>query len=528
MTSFRDIIQSCKYDDNNQVKFSHQRNHRNEMKSALEHICRLGWRQFVSWRHLVILVTSWRHVMTWRHHASIYTIFVWNPAIEIITEIHVHHHFRTSTSWYRRSEFCDIMTSRHDVMTSWKHRNDNILELVKPENYRNEKKNHLFSTSTSWDRVPPVFDVMTWRHDVTSSCNYETSNIFELSNPKFHRNKKRIIFLAHLQAEIWKISLDASCCDVMMSQCHAVGLNQNLSTLYLVNGTWSYEKMVLSVEAKLFSYKIIVILCQSVFRASWSNHVSVLFQKASENFSVSNSMSYHAVYVVSFIIYLILTVNCRTVSKSVHCPFVMACQLANLKLNRSKTKEIVVHRPRAKNLLFPPAVDGVERLDVINVLGVLVDSTLSFRAQVDRLVGQSAQTLYALRILKHHGLCGPPLWNVATATLLSRLLYASPVWWGMVDAGGRHRLQSVLNRAVKQGFLPKDQASLELLCDSADMKLFASILRNPQHVLHQFLPPVKHTTHNLRSRAHNRVLPNVKDSLFRKTFINRMIFHDCY
>ena len=65
----------------------------------------------------------------------------------------------------------------------------------------------------------------------------------------------------------------------------------------------------------------------------------------------------------------------------------------NLKLNRSKTKEIVVHRPRAKNLLFPPAIDGIERFDVINVLGLLVDSTLSFGSQVDRLVGQSAQTL---------------------------------------------------------------------------------------------------------------------------------------
>ena len=108
-----------------------------------------------------------------------------------------------------------------------------------------------------------------------------------------------------------------------------------------------------------------------------------------------------------------------------------------MKLNRSKTKEIVVHRPRAKNLLVPPAVDRVERLDVINILGVLIDSTLSFRAQVDQLVGQSAQTLYTLRILKHHGLSGPPLWNVATATLLSRLLYASPVWRGMVDAGGK-------------------------------------------------------------------------------------------
>ena len=58
----------------------------------------------------------------------------------------------------------------------------------------------------------------------------------------------------------------------------------------------------------------------------------------------------------------------------------------NLKLNRSKAKEIVVHRPRAKNLLFPPAVDGVERLDVINVLGVLVDSTLSsMRRLIDSL-----------------------------------------------------------------------------------------------------------------------------------------------
>ena len=101
---------------------------------------------------------------------------------------------------------------------------------------------------------------------MTSSCKYKTDNIFELSNPKFHRNKKRIIFLAHLQAEIEKISLGASCCDVMTSQCHAVELNQNLST---VSCEWDMElwKMALLVEAKKaknFSYKIIVILCHSV------------------------------------------------------------------------------------------------------------------------------------------------------------------------------------------------------------------------------------------------------------------------
>ena len=202
------------------------------MESALEHIRRLRCRQIVSWRHIVILVTSWRHVMTWRHHASTYTIIARYPAIEISTNMNVYHHFRTSTSWYRRSKFCDVMTSRHDVMTSCKHRSDNIFELSKPENYRNQKKNHLSITSTSWDRVQPVFDVMTWRHDVTSLCKYKTDNIFELSNPKFHRNKKRIIFLSHLRAEIWKISLVTSWRDVMTSRCHAVGLNRNLSTVY--------------------------------------------------------------------------------------------------------------------------------------------------------------------------------------------------------------------------------------------------------------------------------------------------------
>ena len=209
-----------------------------EMESALEHICRLRWRQFVSWRHVITLVTSWRHVMTWRHHASTYTIIAWNPATEISTEINVYHHFRTSTSWCRISEFCDVMTSRHDVMTSCKHKNDNIFELGKPENYKNKKKNYLASTSTSWDRVQPVFDVMTWRHDVTSLCKYKTDNFFKLSNPKYHRNRKRIIFLAHLQAEIGKISLVTSCRDVMTSRCHAVGLNRNLST---VSCEWDME-----------------------------------------------------------------------------------------------------------------------------------------------------------------------------------------------------------------------------------------------------------------------------------------------
>ena len=171
------------------------------------------------------------------------------PINRISTEIHVYHHFRTSTSWYRRNEFCDVMTSRHDVMTSCKHKNDHIFRLSEPENYRNKKR--IISLAllqaeieysqflTSWH------DVMTWRHHantkMTTFSNSATQSIIE--------TKKEIIFLAHLQAEIGKISLVASCRDVMTSRCHAVGLNQNLSTVSCEwdlglwkNGTFSWSK----------------------------------------------------------------------------------------------------------------------------------------------------------------------------------------------------------------------------------------------------------------------------------------------
>ena len=201
------------------------------MESALEHICRLRWKQFVSWRHVVILVTTWRHVLTWRHHASTYTIIAWNLATEISTVINVYHHFRTSTCWYRRREFCDIMMSRHDVMTSCKHKNNNIFELSKPENYRNKKRIislALLQAEIEYSLFWRIWhDVMTWRH----LRNTKLTHILKLSDPKYHRNKKRIISLAHLQAEIGKISFVTSCRDVMTSRCHAVGLNRNLSTV---------------------------------------------------------------------------------------------------------------------------------------------------------------------------------------------------------------------------------------------------------------------------------------------------------
>ena len=200
----------------------------------------------------------------------------------------------------------------------------------------------------------------------------------------------------------------------------------------------------------------------------------------------------------------------------------------NLKLNSSKTKEIIFRKQKLRLADLPPIHDGIARCETMNILGVLLQSNLSFREHVIKIVSQSAQTLYALRTLRSQGLSGPALWEVTEATLVSRLTYASPSWWGFLDAGSRHQLQSLFKKIVKQGFLQANHPSFSDIAKSADNKLFSSVLKCPQHVLYQYLPPILNSPYNLRPRAHNREISLTVDSIIKKTFITRMIHFNSF
>ena len=139
--------------------------------------------------------------------------------------------------------------------------------------------------------------------------------------------------------------------------------------------------------------------------------------------------------------------------------------------------------------------------------------------------------MYALRVLSSHGLYGQNIWEVTRSTLVSKIMYGSQVWWGFANASQQNRLQSILNRAIKQKFLPPNFSSLADLCEKADTVLFSNVLRNSDHVLYKLLPPLKSTGYSLRKRIHDRALPSLsdsKDSLIRKTFIHRMVYKDTY
>jgi len=61
---------------------------------------------------------------------------------------------------------------------------------------------------------------------------------------------------------------------------------------------------------------------------------------------------------------------------------------------------------------------------------------------------------------------------VTRATLVSQLLYASPAWWGYLKADERNRLQAVIKKAIRYGYLPRSFSTLDELTEDSDEKLF--------------------------------------------------------
>jgi len=84
-----------------------------------------------------------------------------------------------------------------------------------------------------------------------------------------------------------------------------------------------------------------------------------------------------------------------------------------------------------------------------------------------------------------HGLQGRALWDVTHATLVSQITYASSSWRGFIKAEETARLNAILSKARRFGYLPTDFQPLDNLLDASDESHFTSTRYNPQHVVHQ-------------------------------------------
>src|SRR6218665_2906334 len=92
-------------------------------------------------------------------------------------------------------------------------------------------------------------------------------------------------------------------------------------------------------------------------------------------------------------------------------------------------------------------------------------------------------------LLRAHGLPPAALQEVAKATTLARLLYASPAWWGFVKKEDRNRLESLVKRMRRMGYLPSSMPDVEDLVHNAEDRLLGAVVVNSNHVLRLLPPP---------------------------------------
>ena len=69
---------------------------------------------------------------------------------------------------------------------------------------------------------------------------------------------------------------------------------------------------------------------------------------------------------------------------------------------------------------------------------VTFTNTSSASDNVSHVISDNAQSLYAPRVLRHHGLGEAGLQTVIRAVVVSLLTYAAPVWIGFITGSDIH------------------------------------------------------------------------------------------
>jgi len=94
-------------------------------------------------------------------------------------------------------------------------------------------------------------------------------------------------------------------------------------------------------------------------------------------------------------------------------------------MNCAKSKEIVFQsrRNRGKTFQLPLPQQGIERVDSITamLMGVVINNRLTATDHINYVLTACSSLLYALRVLRSHGLPEPSVKDVFQATVLAKI-----------------------------------------------------------------------------------------------------------
>ena len=116
--------------------------------------------------------------------------------------------------------------------------------------------------------------------------------------------------------------------------------------------------------------------------------------------------------------------------------------------------------------------DEIERVSSLTALGVVINDQMTAADHVSSLLASCSRLLYALRVLRGHGIPAASMNDIFRSTVIVKLLYCAPAWSRFCSAKDRTRLDAFLRRCRRLGYCGSDISTVAELFDEADETLF--------------------------------------------------------
>ena len=181
---------------------------------------------------------------------------------------------------------------------------------------------------------------------------------------------------------------------------------------------------------------------------------------------------------------------------------------------------MVLGRLANTNLPLPNiASQTVERVTTYKLLGVHIDSTLSWSTHIEYIIKKATTRLYFLKQLKRAGLPNSHVLHFYITVIRPVLEYCAPVWHYTLTKAQSGSMEAVQKRAMHithnlTGGMPYSSmllhVNLDLLATRREdlSRHFFRDIMDPAPCLHSLLPPPRSTAITSRLRS-SQMLPRV-------------------
>jgi len=196
--------------------------------------------------------------------------------------------------------------------------------------------------------------------------------------------------------------------------------------------------------------------------------------------------------------------------------------LNDMQLNTAKAKEMILGPVARANLPLltttsttTTTTDTIHRVTSFKLLGVYIDSTMSWTIHVDNMVKKATRRLYFLKQLKRAGLTSKQLFHYYTAVIRPVLECCAPVWHYALTKSQTQQLEAIQKRAIQivlnfsrgmpysSVLYAADLNALASRREDISRKLFHNITMSTS-CLHHLLPDPKSPSHNSRLRSYEK------------------------